>query len=61
MKGEALGPVKSGCSIVGECQDREAGADGLGSRRREDGIGSFGGETRKEGKNCNVNKITKNN
>ena len=51
----------SGCSSVGEWQEREAGVEGLGSRRREDGIGSFGGETRKEDKNCNVNKITKNN
>ena len=44
MKGEALGPVKSGCSSVAEWQDREAGVEGLGSKRSEDRIGSFGGE-----------------
>jgi hypothetical protein len=29
MGGEALGPVKTQCSSVGECQDREAGMGGL--------------------------------
>jgi hypothetical protein len=34
MTGEALGLVKVLCHGVGECQDREAGVDGLVSRRR---------------------------
>jgi hypothetical protein len=41
MGGEALGPEKARCPSVGECQDREAGVDGLVSRRRGDGIGGF--------------------
>ena len=41
MGGEALGPEQARCSIVGECQDREAGVGGLVSRRRDEGIGGF--------------------
>jgi hypothetical protein len=41
MGGEVLGPVKAQCPIVGECQDREAGVDGLLNRWRGDGIGGF--------------------
>jgi hypothetical protein len=33
MGGEALGPVKVLCPSIGDCQDQEAGVDGLGSRR----------------------------
>jgi hypothetical protein len=32
MGGEALGPEKAQCPIVGECQDREAGVGELVSR-----------------------------
>ena len=39
MGGEALGPVKAQCPSVRECQDREAGMDGLGSRGRGMGEG----------------------
>jgi hypothetical protein len=41
MRGEALGPVKARCSIVGEYQDRESGVCGLVRRGREDRIGEF--------------------
>ena len=41
MGGEALGPVKAPCPIIGECQDQEAEVGGLVSRGREDGIGGF--------------------
>ena len=39
--GEALGPVKARCPIVGECQDREAGEGGMVSRRRGDEVRGF--------------------
>ena len=39
MEGEAFGPVKTQCPIVGECQ--ETGVGGLVSRGRRDGIGYF--------------------
>jgi hypothetical protein len=39
VRGEALGLVKG--PSAGDCQDREAGVDGLVSRGREDGIGGF--------------------
>ena len=45
MGGEAFGPVKVLCPIIGECQGQEAGVSGLGSRGRGEGI--FRGETRK--------------
>jgi hypothetical protein len=47
MGGEALGPVKTPCPSVGECQGREAGVCGSvvelphRSRGREDGIWGF--------------------
>jgi hypothetical protein len=47
MGGEALGPVKAQCPSVVECQDWEAGVGGLVSRERVEGMGIFGGETRK--------------
>jgi hypothetical protein len=40
MKGEALGPVKTQCHSVGECQGGEVGVSGW-ERGREDGIGGF--------------------
>jgi hypothetical protein len=40
MGGEALGPMKSLCSSVGECQGKEAGVGGLVSRGRGLGGGS---------------------
>jgi hypothetical protein len=47
MRGEALGLVKARCPSVGECQDREAGVGGLGSKGRW-GMGwGLGGEMRK--------------
>jgi hypothetical protein len=42
--GEAFGPGKVQCPSVGGCQDREAGAGGLVSRGRGDGIGVFRAE-----------------
>ena len=47
MGGEALGPVKTLCPSIGECLGQEAGEGGLVRRWREEGIGVFGGETRK--------------
>ena len=47
MGGEALGPVNARCPSVEECQGQEAGVVGLVSRGMVEGIGSFGGETRK--------------
>jgi hypothetical protein len=47
MVEKAVGPVKAPCPSIGECQDREAGVAGLVSRGRREGIGGFGGETRK--------------
>ena len=47
MKGEALGPVKVLCPSVGECQGQEARLSGLVNRGRREGMGVFGGETRK--------------
>jgi hypothetical protein len=41
MLGEALGPVKVLCPIIGECQGQEAGMGGLGSRGRRERIGDF--------------------
>ena len=38
---EAVGPVKARCASVGECQVREVEVDGLVSRKRGGGIGSF--------------------
>jgi hypothetical protein len=38
MRGEALGPVKTRCPSVGECQGGEAGVGGWG-----DEIGGFQG------------------
>jgi hypothetical protein len=49
MGGEALGPVKALCPIVGECQGGRAEVGGLVSRGRGDGIGSFRREIRKGG------------
>jgi hypothetical protein len=46
MGGEALGPVKVLCPSVGECHRQEAG--GLVSRGRGEGMGVFGGESRKK-------------
>jgi hypothetical protein len=46
MGGEALGPVKAQCLIVGEFQDQKIGVDGLVNRGMEEGIGIFGGEAR---------------
>ena len=37
---DGLCPVNAQCLSVGDCQDREAGVDGLVSRRREE-IGAF--------------------
>jgi hypothetical protein len=48
MEEEALGPVKTQCPNVGECQDRELGVGGLVSRGIGNGIGDF---QRKEGDN----------
>ena len=53
MGGGAIGPLKAGCPSVGECQDGKAGVDWwVGEHRHRgrgmgDGIGGFGGETRK--------------
>ena len=47
MGGDALGPVKVLCPSIGECQGQEAGVGGLGSRGSREGLGVFGGETRK--------------
>jgi len=47
MGGEALGPMKTQCPSVGECQGQEAGVGGLVSMGRGEGIGVFRGETRK--------------
>jgi hypothetical protein len=41
MEGKAIGPKKSWCQSVGECQDREVGVGALVSSRREDWIGDF--------------------
>jgi hypothetical protein len=41
MGGEALGPMKALCPIVGEYLDQEAGVGGLVSRGREERIGGF--------------------
>jgi hypothetical protein len=41
------GPVKVLCPRIGECQSQEAGMGGLVSRGRGEGMGVFGGETRK--------------
>jgi hypothetical protein len=41
MGGEALGPVKVLCPIIGECLDQEAGVGELVSRVRGEGIGDF--------------------
>ena len=49
MRRETLVPVKAHCPSVGKCQDREAGVGWLVSRGKGDGIGVFGGETRKGG------------
>jgi hypothetical protein len=45
--GEALGPVKVLYPSVGECLDQEAGVGGLVSKGWGEGVGVFGGETRK--------------
>jgi hypothetical protein len=45
---KVLGPVKAPWPSVGECQDREAGGDGLMSRVREYEIGGFQGKPGKE-------------
>jgi hypothetical protein len=34
MGGEALGPEKTQCPSVGECQDREVGVGGLVNREK---------------------------
>jgi hypothetical protein len=47
MGGEALGPVKVLCLSIGEGQDQEVGVGGLMSRGKQEGMGVFGGETRK--------------
>jgi hypothetical protein len=49
MAGEALGPVKALCCIVGEYQGQEMGVGGLVSRVRREGIrrGGFQRETMK--------------
>jgi hypothetical protein len=41
MRGEVLGLMKARCPSVGECQDREAGVDGLVSRRNGNCMGCF--------------------
>ena len=41
MRGEALGPVKVLCPIIGECLGQEAEVGGLGSRVRGKRIGDF--------------------
>jgi hypothetical protein len=41
MRGEALGLVKAQCPSVWECQDREAGVDGLVNKESGDGIVGF--------------------
>jgi hypothetical protein len=41
MGGEALGPVKSLCPSLGECQGQEAGMGRLVSRGRGEEIGDF--------------------
>ena len=47
MGGEDLGPVKVLCPSIGECQGQEVGVGELVSRGRWEGMGIFGGETRK--------------
>jgi hypothetical protein len=47
MGGEALGPVKVLCPGIGECQVREAGVDGLVSRKMRERRGVFRGGTGK--------------
>jgi hypothetical protein len=39
--GEAVGPVRAQCPIVGECQDQELGVDGLMSRGEGERIWGF--------------------
>ena len=41
MRGEALGPMKAGCTSVGECQGREAGVSRLVIRGMGGGDGAF--------------------
>jgi hypothetical protein len=48
MGGEALGPEKALCPIVGECQGQEVGVSGFVSRRR--GERMRGGAEEKPGK-----------
>jgi hypothetical protein len=59
--GEALGPLRVQCPSVVECQDQEVGVSQLVSRERGEGIGGFGGETRKEDTMWRVNKENNNN
>jgi hypothetical protein len=47
MGGEALGSMKVLCPSIWECQDQEAGVGELGNRGEGEGMGAFGGETRK--------------
>jgi hypothetical protein len=49
MEGEALGPVKTRCLSVGECQNREVGVGKLLNRGRGDGIGGFSEGKQKKG------------
>jgi hypothetical protein len=44
MGGEAIGPLKVLCPIIGECQGQEVGVGGLVSREREERIRDFSEE-----------------
>ena len=44
---KTLDPVKVLYPSIGECQGHEVGESGMVCRRRGEGIGVFGGETRK--------------
>jgi hypothetical protein len=56
--GEALGPEKTRCPSVGECQDREVGMSGLVSRGRGAGIRSFQRGNQERVNIRNVKKIS---
>jgi hypothetical protein len=47
MGGESLGPVKVLCPSIRECQGQEERVGRLVSSRMGEGMGVFGGETRK--------------
>jgi hypothetical protein len=44
MRGEALGPVKVLCPIIGECLGQVAGVSVLGSKGKGEGMGPLEGK-----------------